>query len=61
MREFTRGEPACGMGNEGVGARRRGEFAILLEDGPYEGQHIFERVVLGRMQGCGVCRWRNVG
>jgi len=37
MREFTRGEPACGMGNEGVGAGRRGEFAVLLEDGPYEG------------------------
>jgi len=42
---------------EAPGPGRRGEFAVLLEDEPYEGQHVLERVFAGRMGGCGVCTW----
>jgi len=56
MREFHRGDTAGG-GNGGVGAGQRGEFAIRLEDGPYEGQHVVERIFAGRMCGCGVYTW----
>jgi hypothetical protein len=52
MREFRRGDPTGGE-NGAVGAGRRGEFAVLLEDGPY----VMERVFAGRMGGCGVCTW----
>jgi len=54
--EFSRGDPAD-RENGGVGAGQKGEFAVLLEDGPYEGQHVMERVFAGRMGGCGVCTW----
>jgi len=53
VREFRKGDPTGGE-NGGVGARRRGEFAVLLEDGPYE-EHV--RIFAGRMGGCGVCTW----
>jgi hypothetical protein len=54
--EFSRSDPADGE-NGAVGAGRRGEFAVLLEDGPYERRHVVERVFAGRMGGCGVCTW----
>jgi len=56
MREFRRGDPTGGE-NGGVGAGPKGEFVVLLEDGPYEGQHVVERVFAERMGGCGVCTW----
>jgi hypothetical protein len=54
MREFRRGDPTGGE-NGGVGAGRRCEFAVFLEDGPDERQHVVERAFAGRIGGCGVC------
>jgi len=57
MREFRRGDTTGGWKTEAPGPGRRGECAVLLEEGPYEGQHVPERVVVGRMGGCGICTW----
>jgi len=50
------GTPPCGSSvwatqragkTGGPGPGRRGEFAVLLEDEPYEGQHVVERIFSG--------------
>ena len=57
MREFTRVTQRARWKTKASGRGRSDEFAILLEDGPYEGAHVLERVFEGRMGGCGVRTW----